>query len=142
MGSSIYPLNCSIHPLCRRSSFFSSHSAAVLNWGLQSKQEINSIAYQSNSQRFQALINATKGDKSSREILMVDPVEAKRLAEIQMQKIKAKEKMKMQRRIEAINGAWAMIGLTVGLVIEGNTGNGILAQLAGYWRTFIGLFLR
>lgn len=37
-----------------------------------------------------------------------------------------------QRRIEAINGTWAMIGLTVGLVIEGQAGNGILAQVCYY----------
>ncbi|XP_068664473.1 uncharacterized protein [Aristolochia californica] len=150
MGSLPFPCNCSVHPLYRRASFFNSHSptvlkylpATVLCWGLQSKLEINSITHRINSQKFQALINATKGGKSGDEILMVDPVEAKRLADIQMQKIKAKEKLKMQRKIEAINGAWAMIGLTAGLIIEGQTGNGILAQLAGYWGAFIGLFFR
>jgi len=35
-----------------------------------------------------------------------------------------------RRRIEAINGAWAMIGLTAGLVVEGQTGHGILAQVS------------
>lgn len=41
----------------------------------------------------------------------------------------------LQRRsqIEAINGAWAMIGLTAGLVIEGQTGKGILAQVNLLW---------
>ena len=34
-----------------------------------------------------------------------------------------------RRQIEAINGAWAMIGLTAGLVIEGQTGKGILGQV-------------
>ncbi|KAK3006988.1 hypothetical protein RJ639_017096 [Escallonia herrerae] len=33
-----------------------------------------------------------------------------------------------RRRIEAINGAWAMTGLTAGLVIEGQTGNSIPSQ--------------
>ncbi|KAK6151505.1 hypothetical protein DH2020_014140 [Rehmannia glutinosa] len=47
-----------------------------------------------------------------------------------------------QRQIEAINGAWAMIGITAGLVIEGHTGNSIPAQLAGYWDAFIGFFVR
>lgn len=37
-----------------------------------------------------------------------------------------------RRQIEAINGAWAMIGLTAGLVIEGQTGKGILAQVKSY----------
>ncbi|CAK9176829.1 unnamed protein product [Ilex paraguariensis] len=73
---------------------------------------------------------------------MVDPLEAKRLAAKQMEQIKSKEKFKRRRQIEAINGAWAMIGLTVGLVLEGHTGNSILSQLAGYWAAFIGLFVR
>lgn len=34
-----------------------------------------------------------------------------------------------RRKIEAINGAWAMIGLTAGLVIEGQTGKSILMQV-------------
>ncbi|KAL0428226.1 UNVERIFIED_CONTAM: hypothetical protein Slati_2997400, partial [Sesamum latifolium] len=66
--------------------------------------------------------------KSNKEVIMVDPLEAKRLAAKQMEQIKAKEKFKKQRQIEAINGAWAMIGLTAGIVIEGHTGNSIPAQ--------------
>ncbi|KHN34775.1 hypothetical protein glysoja_032951 [Glycine soja] len=58
-----------------------------------------------------------------------DPVEAKRLAAKQMERIKAKEKFKRRRQIEAINGAWAMIGLTAGLVTEGQTGKSILTQV-------------
>lgn len=37
--------------------------------------------------------------------------------------------LQRRRQIEAINGAWAMIGLTAGLVIEGQTGNSILSQV-------------
>ncbi|KAF3457343.1 hypothetical protein FNV43_RR02000 [Rhamnella rubrinervis] len=37
--------------------------------------------------------------------------------------------VKRQRQIEAINGAWAIIGLTTGLVIESQSGKGILAQV-------------
>lgn len=37
--------------------------------------------------------------------------------------------LQRQREIEAVNGAFAMIGLTAGLVIEGHTGNSILAQV-------------
>ncbi|ESR66706.1 hypothetical protein KPL70_027636 [Citrus sinensis] len=66
---------------------------------------------------------------SSKKIIMVDPLEAKRLANKQMQEIQAKEKFKRRRQIEAINGAWAMIGLTVGLVIEGQTGKNIIEQV-------------
>ncbi|KZV29586.1 hypothetical protein F511_00864 [Dorcoceras hygrometricum] len=73
---------------------------------------------------------------------MVDPLEAKRLASIQMAQIKSKESLRKRREIEAINGAWAMIGLTAGLVIEGGTGKSIVAQLAGYWAAFIGIFVR
>lgn len=37
--------------------------------------------------------------------------------------------LQRQRQAEAINGALAMIGLTAGLVVEGQTGKGILAQV-------------
>ncbi|KAL7093186.1 hypothetical protein ACP275_11G027400 [Erythranthe tilingii] len=80
--------------------------------------------------------------KAKKEVVMVDPVEAKRLAAKQMELIKAKEKFIKRRQIEAINGAWAMIGLTAGLVIEGQTGDSILAQLAGYGAAFLGFFVR
>ncbi|KAG0466955.1 hypothetical protein HPP92_018535 [Vanilla planifolia] len=75
-------------------------------------------------------------------IKMVDPLEAKRLAAKQLQEIQAKEKLKIQRRLEAINGAWAMVGLIAGLVVEGQTGKSILSQLADYWNAFISFFIR
>ncbi|CAM8969018.1 unnamed protein product [Rhodiola kirilowii] len=81
-------------------------------------------------------VSATKS--SNKEVTMVDPLEAKRLAEKQMQEIKAKEKYKRKREIEAINGGWAVIGLTAGLVVEGHTGNGILKQLVSYWHVIPG----
>ncbi|TXG60925.1 hypothetical protein EZV62_012288 [Acer yangbiense] len=81
-------------------------------------------------------------NKSSKEVIMVDPLEAKRLAAKQFQDIKAKEKFKRRRQIEAINGAWAMIGLTAGLVIEGQTGKSILAQMAGYFSAITAFFMR
>lgn len=40
--------------------------------------------------------------------------------------------LQQRRQIEAINGAWAMIGLTAGLVIEGQTGNSILSQVPSF----------
>lgn len=73
---------------------------------------------------------------------MVDPLEAKRLAAKQMEAIKAKQRFKRTREIEAINGAWAMIGLTAGLVIEGHTGKSIIDQLAGYLAAVVGFFIR
>eukprot|EP00850_Spirogloea_muscicola_P023932 SM000409S15233 [mRNA] locus=s409:17601:18322:+ [translate_table: standard] len=33
------------------------------------------------------------------------------------------------REIEAVNGGWAMLGLTSGIVVEGVAGQGILAQV-------------
>nr|TKW40233.1 hypothetical protein SEVIR_1G232800v2 [Setaria viridis] len=45
-----------------------------------------------------------------------------------------------RRQAEAINGALAMIGLTAGLVLEGQTGKGILGQLAGYLAAISSLF--
>nr|KYP51409.1 hypothetical protein KK1_026690 [Cajanus cajan] len=77
-----------------------------------------------------ALSAVASGKEGSKDdVVMVDPVEAKRLAAKQMERIKAKEKLKIRRQIEAINGAWAMIGLTAGLVIEGQTGKSILTQV-------------
>ncbi|KAJ9548538.1 hypothetical protein OSB04_021081 [Centaurea solstitialis] len=83
--------------------------------------------------------------RSKKEVSMVDPVEAKRLAAKQMVAIKANNHLRVcphrvfnkillqrRRQIEAINGAWAMLGLTAGLVIEGQTGHGILAQVIGW----------
>ncbi|KAH7861543.1 hypothetical protein Vadar_027529 [Vaccinium darrowii] len=86
-------------------------------------------------------VSPSKGS-SKKEVIMVDPLEAKRLAAKQMEVIKAKEKLKRRRQIEAINGAWAMIGLTAGLVIEGQTGNSILSQLVGYWEAIVHFFVR
>ncbi|KAG5563782.1 hypothetical protein RHGRI_000096 [Rhododendron griersonianum] len=86
-------------------------------------------------------VSPSKG-RSKKEVIMVDPLEAKRLAAKQMEAIKAREKLKRRRQIEAINGAWAMIGLTAGLVIEGQTGNSILSQLVGYWEAIVHFFVR
>ncbi|KAK1289657.1 hypothetical protein QJS10_CPB18g00269 [Acorus calamus] len=74
------------------------------------------------------VIKASPGKKIPNEVIMVDPLEAKRLAAKQMEELQAKERLKRRRQTEAINGAWAMIGLTAGLVIEGQTGNNILNQ--------------
>ncbi|KAL2644957.1 hypothetical protein R1flu_012544 [Riccia fluitans] len=70
--------------------------------------------------------------KEEKEVVMVDPVEAKKLAAIEMQSIRAKEKLKKQRRIEAINGGFAVLGLTTGLILEGYTGKSIPYQIFGY----------
>ncbi|CAA0816874.1 Unknown protein [Striga hermonthica] len=120
------------------------HSFAGYKWGLRGEHDLRlfSRGKRSHTIRVLANPNASSSDKerSKKEIVMVDPVEAKRLAAKQMEQIKAKERFKKRRHIEAINGAWAMVGLTAGLVIEGHTGNTILSQLAGYWAAFIGLF--
>ncbi|PHU10963.1 hypothetical protein BC332_17893 [Capsicum chinense] len=79
-------------------------------------------------------------ERTKKVVIMVDPLEAKRLAAKQMEEIKAKERFQRRRQIEAINGAWAMIGLTVGLVIEGHTGLSIPSQLASYVAAVIGFF--
>ncbi|KAG6557579.1 hypothetical protein Mapa_000855 [Marchantia paleacea] len=70
--------------------------------------------------------------KETKVVVMVDPVEAKRLAAVEMEALKARQKTKKQREIEAINGGFAVLGLTAGLVLEGYTGKGILVQIAGY----------
>lgn len=81
--------------------------------------------------RFQVLVQKVVSS-GPKEIVMVDPIEAKRLAAEQMKQLQAKAEFKRQRTIEAINGGWAMLGLTVGIVIEGYTGKTILSQVAGY----------
>ncbi|CAA2945568.1 uncharacterized protein LOC111391442 [Olea europaea var. sylvestris] len=121
------------------------HSSSVFIWGSKRNQDVRLISQRTKSQEIRVLANPNVSPdrrNSNKEVIMVDPLEAKRLAAKQMEKIKAKDKFKKRRQIEAINGAWAMIGLTAGLVIEGHTGNTILAQLAGYWTAFIGFFVR
>uniref|UniRef100_A0A5B6ZXZ2 Uncharacterized protein n=1 Tax=Davidia involucrata TaxID=16924 RepID=A0A5B6ZXZ2_DAVIN len=112
-------------------SFSNHHSAIVFRWEFRREQDTRLVTRRTEGQAFRVLANPNVSPRgySKKEVIMVDPLEAKQLAAKQMEKIKAKEKFKRRRRIEAINGAWAMIGLTAGLVIEGHTGNGILSQV-------------
>eukprot|EP00271_Cylindrocystis_brebissonii_P020363 TRINITY_DN6706_c0_g1_i1.p1 TRINITY_DN6706_c0_g1~~TRINITY_DN6706_c0_g1_i1.p1 ORF type:complete len:180 (-),score=22.05 TRINITY_DN6706_c0_g1_i1:609-1148(-) len=67
-----------------------------------------------------------------KEVVLVDPLVAKRIAEedfVRRQKDAAKQR---QREVEAINGGWAAVGLVGGFVVESITGQGILAQVASY----------
>ncbi|XP_059459508.1 uncharacterized protein LOC132189047 isoform X2 [Corylus avellana] len=134
-------------------SSLSNHNspAALLKWGWKRDQEASMVINQTRGQTFRILANPNVSSGKvgfNKEVIMVDPLEAKRLAAKQMQEIEAKEKFKVKdisslrkRQIEAINGAWAMIGLTAGLVIEGHTGNSILTQLAGYWNAIFNFLL-
>ncbi|XP_059459507.1 uncharacterized protein LOC132189047 isoform X1 [Corylus avellana] len=127
-------------------SSLSNHNspAALLKWGWKRDQEASMVINQTRGQTFRILANPNVSSGKvgfNKEVIMVDPLEAKRLAAKQMQEIEAKEKFKRKRQIEAINGAWAMIGLTAGLVIEGHTGNSILTQLAGYWNAIFNFLL-
>ncbi|KAK6944276.1 hypothetical protein RJ641_025378 [Dillenia turbinata] len=103
----------------------------VKGWGFKGGRDGKLVAQRTKGQAFRLLANAnvSSGKRDGKEVIMVDPLEAKRLAAKQMQEIRAKEKLKRQRRIEAINGAWAMIGLTAGLMIEGQTGRSIPSQM-------------
>ncbi|XP_015879487.3 uncharacterized protein LOC107415642 [Ziziphus jujuba] len=145
-STSLLPINGG-YPLSTHCSFIPTHrpSSTISQWGWRRYEDANIVVYRTRSRAFQVLANPNvspnKGD-FNRKVIMVDPLEAKRLAAKQMEQIKAKEKFKRQRQIEAINGAWAMIGLTAGLVIEGHTGKGILAQLAGYWSIIVNFFVR
>eukprot|EP00252_Welwitschia_mirabilis_P008138 TRINITY_DN1984_c0_g1_i1.p1 TRINITY_DN1984_c0_g1~~TRINITY_DN1984_c0_g1_i1.p1 ORF type:complete len:142 (+),score=28.30 TRINITY_DN1984_c0_g1_i1:161-586(+) len=67
-----------------------------------------------------------------KDVRMVDPVEAKRLAAEQFKQLKAEEKLKKQRKAEAINAGLAVVGLLAGLAIEAETGESIITQVAGY----------
>ncbi|KAL7134422.1 hypothetical protein ABFS83_11G025900 [Erythranthe nasuta] len=132
----------------RQSHSSNFNSPAGFKWGLQRERESRLFPRRTRNQEIRVLANPNASPPSSekrkpkKEVVMVDPVEAKRLAAKQMELIKAKEKFIKRRQIEAINGAWAMIGLTAGLVIEGQTGDSILAQLAGYAAAFLGFFVR
>ncbi|KAA8522792.1 hypothetical protein F0562_009215 [Nyssa sinensis] len=126
------------------SLFCNHHSAIVFRWELRREQDARLVTHRTEGQAFCVLENPKKSPMGDfkKEVILVDPLEAKRLAAKQMEEIKAKEKFKRRRRIEAINGAWAMIGLTAGLVIEGHTGNGIVSQLAGCWEVIVSFFVR
>ncbi|KAJ4709413.1 Chlorophyll A-B binding protein [Melia azedarach] len=143
-------VSASLQPL-NGAPLFSAHrtrlhysSATVFKWEWRGDQGGSLVSSRTKGQTFRVLANpnVSPGEKSSgKDVIMVDPLEAKRLAAKQLQEIQAKEKYKRRREIEAINGAWAMIGLTAGLVIEGHTGKNILAQLAGYWSAIINFFV-
>ncbi|KAK7265317.1 hypothetical protein RJT34_32935 [Clitoria ternatea] len=143
MASTILPPTTT-HPVS-----FNAHlrysSPNLLKFGWRKEQDASIVAKRTRGQAFRVLANpnVSPGKKgSNNDVVMVDPVEAKRLAAKQMEKIKAKEKLKRRRQIEAINGAWAMIGLTAGLVIEGQTGKNILTQLHDYFSAIISFFVR
>ncbi|RWR91343.1 Early light-induced, chloroplastic [Cinnamomum micranthum f. kanehirae] len=145
MGSSSFLINGALCPSSPPLNFSYPSSAFTPRGRLQRKQDTSTVvqATSSHTLRMLANANASPGKRNRKaEVVMVDPLEAKRLAAKQMQEIRAKEKLKRQRQIEAINGAWAMIGLTAGLVIEGQTGNGILTQVFGYLKAIIGVFWR
>ncbi|KAE8675847.1 cytochrome P450 [Hibiscus syriacus] len=124
---------------------FPHRSPTIFRWRSGRDQGSNLVTSRTKGQAFQILANPNvssgKGDPGN-EVIMVDPLEAKRLAAKQMEQIKANGKIKRRRQIEAINGAWAMIGLTAGLVIEGQTGKSILEQLVGYLLVIIHVFVR
>ncbi|KAE8713987.1 cytochrome P450 [Hibiscus syriacus] len=124
---------------------FHHRSTTIFRWRFGRDQDSSLVTSRTKGQAFRILANPNvysgKRDPGN-EVPMVDPLEAKRLAAKQMEQIKAKEKIKRRRQIEAINGAWAMIGLTAGLVIEGQTGKSILEQLAGYLLAIIHIFVR
>ncbi|XP_065851512.1 uncharacterized protein [Euphorbia lathyris] len=119
-------------------------SSTIIKWGFRRDDDRSQVNRRTKSQAFKVLANPNVPAKGSsgKEVIMVDPVEAKRLAAKQMQEIKAKENFKRRRQIEAINGAWAMIGLTAALVIEGRTGKNIINQLAGYWSAIVHIFVQ
>ncbi|KAB2027051.1 hypothetical protein E1A91_D05G007800v1 [Gossypium mustelinum] len=124
---------------------FPHRSTTIFRWSFGRDQGSSLVTSRTKGRAFRILANPNvssgKGN-SGKEVIMVDPLEAKRLAAKQMVQIKAKEKAKRRRQIEAINGAWAMIGLTAGLVIEAQTGKGILEQLAGYLWAIVHIFVR
>ncbi|XP_019157315.1 PREDICTED: uncharacterized protein LOC109153882 isoform X2 [Ipomoea nil] len=126
-------------------SSFHFHSSAVNKHGFGSRQQTRFALQRTKSSAVRLLANPNGSpgkERAKKEVVMVDPLEAKQLAAKQMEAIKTKQRFKRRREIEAINGAWAMIGLTAGLVIEGHTGKSIIDQLAGYLAAVVGFFIR
>ncbi|PIA58880.1 hypothetical protein AQUCO_00400023v1 [Aquilegia coerulea] len=148
MGSTSLPLTFNGAQLSSSSSssysLLHSSTPSIVRWGMQNNQDptlTHLVTRRSNNgTTFRVMVSPGRGNYkgAKSEVIMVDPLEAKRLAAKQMQEIQAEEKLERQRRIEAINGAWAMLGLTAGLVIEGRTGDSILTQLTGYWNVITG----
>ncbi|AES92419.1 putative chlorophyll a/b binding protein [Medicago truncatula] len=141
-SSTILPLSNAQFP-----SFHHTHHSfpTTAKWGWRREQDASMASNRTQSQAFRVLANpnvSSGKDGSKKDVIMVDPVEAKRLAAKQMEIIKAKEKLKKRRQIEAINGAWAMIGLTAGLVIEGQTGKNIITQLQDYFGAIVHFFVK
>ncbi|KAH9610037.1 hypothetical protein KSS87_016787 [Heliosperma pusillum] len=113
---------------------------SCFRWHLIGRQQSRSFTHTSRGRALRVLAtsNVSPGRRRlGKEVIMVDPVEAKKLAAKQMEEIKAKEKLERRRQIEAINGAWAMIGLTLGLVIEGQTGKGVIGQSSFVCRSLL-----
>ncbi|KAJ0251539.1 Uncharacterized protein HA466_0124780 [Hirschfeldia incana] len=112
-----------------------SSSSSLVN-GLRRHQDAKLVGTRARGGAVRVLANPNASSptagkvKAKKEVIMVDPIEAKRLAGKQMEEIKGRERQQRRREIEAINGAWAIIGLLIGLVIEAQTGKGILAQMA------------
>ncbi|KAL0552238.1 hypothetical protein IC582_011344 [Cucumis melo] len=139
----ILPINGGNLPPSQYLSFRHSHPSATFSrLGWSRDQDVGRSTHRTRGQAFRISNVSPAKDGLIKQVIMVDPLEAKRMAAKEMEKIKAKEKFKRRRQIEAINGAWAMIGLTAGLVIEGQTGKGILAQLADYFSILINFFIR
>ncbi|KAK8952759.1 hypothetical protein KSP40_PGU005984 [Platanthera guangdongensis] len=80
--------------------------------------------------------------KPRSDVVSVHPIDNKREYRKNKKELKRLARRQRQRRIEAINGACAMIGLTTGLVVEGQTGKSILSQLAGYLKGIFSFFSR
>ncbi|XP_061347510.1 uncharacterized protein LOC133293014 [Gastrolobium bilobum] len=142
MASTILPSINNVHLVSINAHH---NSATVVKWGWRREQDGSIVTNRTRGHAFQVLANPNVSSGkagSNNDVIMVDPVEAKRLAAKQMERIKAKEKLQRRRQIEAINGAWAMIGLTAGLVIEGQTGKSILTQLEDYFGAVINFFVR
>ncbi|XP_009619675.1 uncharacterized protein [Nicotiana tomentosiformis] len=126
-------------------TFSEFHNSAVKKFEYGSMHSTGLASSRTRSQAIRVLANPNVSpgkERVRKEVIMVDPSEAKRLAAKQMDEIKAKERFQRRRQIEAINGAWAMIGLTAGLVIEGYTGLSIPSQLASYLAAVVGIFMR
>ncbi|WZY69847.1 hypothetical protein YC2023_002087 [Brassica napus] len=146
--SSTPPIFFSSSPLSSslRGRFTILSSPSFLLNGLRRHQDAKLVGTRARGGAVRVLANPNASSpppgkvKAKKEVIMVDPVEAKRLASKQMEEIKGRERQQRRREVEAINGAWAIIGLLIGLVIEAQTGKGILAQLDGYWSAVLHLF--
>ncbi|XWS73180.1 hypothetical protein CRYUN_Cryun02cG0104000 [Craigia yunnanensis] len=95
---------------------FHHRSATIFRWRFGRDQGSNLVTCRTKGQAFRILANPNvssgKGDPGN-EVIMVDPLEAKRLASKQMEQIKAKEKFKVIFHVNEILASFLVYSMVL-----------------------------